>query len=116
MDAVSESSVETDRRSTGLLAGHRRPLARAALIVLLAGLVATVVTIAAGAAFSASDLGGVLLLLPSFGALVLAGLALLAGRSRSDGETPSPLGSSVALASFGLLLFGCSWAVLVHNL
>jgi hypothetical protein len=91
-------------------------LARAALGLLLGGLVLTAVTIALGTAFAVSVAGGVLLLLPSSGALILSSLVLVRGRTRADHERATQIASAVALASFGLLLFGCSWAVLVHNL
>jgi hypothetical protein len=113
---VSDASIGLDRREHSFVARHQGTLARAALVVLLIGFATTVAAIAAGTAFSASIAGGVLLMLPAFGALLLGGLASVPRRIRSVDEPARRLGASVALAGFGLLLFGCSWAVVVHNL
>jgi hypothetical protein len=113
---VSDAALAVERRAPGLVARHQATIARAALVLLLGGFAAAVATIVAGTAFSASVLGGVLLMLPAFGALLLGALACLPRRARSADEPARRLGASVTLAAFGLLLFGCSWAVVVHNL
>jgi hypothetical protein len=113
---VSDASIGLDGREQSFVARHQGTLARTALVVLLCGFAAAVATIAAGTAFSATVAGGVLLKLPAFGALLLGGLASVPRRIRSVNEPARRLGASVALAGFGLLLFGCSWAVVVHNL
>jgi hypothetical protein len=113
---VSDASIGLERREQSFVARHQGTLARAALVVLLIGFAATVATIAAGTAFSATIAGGVLLMLPAFGALLLGGVASVPRRTRSVNEPARRLGASVALTGFGLLLFGCSWAVVVHNL
>jgi predicted phage tail protein len=116
MVGVSDTAVGGDRREQTFGVRHQATCARIALVLLLGGFVATVATIAAGTGFSATVAGGVLLMLPAFGALVLGGLACLPRRTRSADEQARRLGSTVALTAFGLLLFGCSWAVVVHNL
>jgi hypothetical protein len=113
---VSDAAVGLEARDQTYLARHQAVWARAALVALLIGFAATVATIAAGTAFSASVAGGFLLMLPAFGALLLGGLACLPPGKRAIDEPARRLGSTVALAGFGLLLFGCSWAVVVHNL
>jgi hypothetical protein len=113
---VSDAAVGVNGREQSFVARHQATCARAALVLLLAGFAAVVGTIAAGTAFSATVAGGVLLMLPAFGALLLGALASLPRRTRSADEPARRLGASVALAGFGLLLFGCSWAVVVHNL
>jgi len=111
---VHESSG--DGASAELADERGRALARASLVLLAAAALATVATIAAGSGFSASTAGGVLLVLPALCALVLAGSALVVGRSTAGVGRVRAIGSAVALAGCGLLLVGVSWAVLAHNL
>jgi len=113
---MSESSVTSTGRDQGFLRREQSHIARAACALLIGALIAAAATIAGGVAFSASTLGGFLLMLPAFVALLLACLAFIPGRGQADNEKARRLGSSTALASAGLLLFGCSWVVLVHNL
>jgi hypothetical protein len=114
MEAVRGPAVDGVAEEQGVERGMA--LARASLVVLGAAAVATVATIAGGSGFAASTAGGVLLVLPALGALALAGLALVAGRTVAGVGRVRSIGSAAALFGSGLLLFGVSWVVLAHNL